>query len=324
MIVCPNCGKEVSEDAAHCGHCGEAIQTEQKKTMIGIGAVVDPEDLPGGGADASGAESGTDGGEDPSLAATELMEQVDLPEPDDEPQQQPDVGDAAEDGAESAEAMATGPTMAMGTVDEPAVDGPEPEDSASQMQTAAPDDVESVSASAAESAEDPGESGESGEGRWEIGGIEPSGDDGAQFDDDELEVGSDSEEPAFGDQPFNGDDTNDEPGFEASSDDGGSAALTDGGADGFDGGDRFAGMDDTGGMDAGGAGGSAGGNQSKRRRRLLMFVAVIFLAIAGCCTATGVAFFAMGGPELLEEDALEQMADELEDQPQEDSEGQEE
>jgi hypothetical protein len=39
MISCPNCGKEVVESAVHCGHCGHRLQGEQKKTMIGMGAV---------------------------------------------------------------------------------------------------------------------------------------------------------------------------------------------------------------------------------------------------------------------------------------------
>ncbi len=39
MKICPNCGKEVSETSIHCGHCGHRLQVEQKKTMIGMGAV---------------------------------------------------------------------------------------------------------------------------------------------------------------------------------------------------------------------------------------------------------------------------------------------
>ena len=43
MITCPNCGKDVSEDAVHCGHCGHRLQPKQQnKTMLGMGAI-DPE-----------------------------------------------------------------------------------------------------------------------------------------------------------------------------------------------------------------------------------------------------------------------------------------
>ena len=39
MITCPNCGKEVTEDVLHCGHCGHRMKKEVKKTMIGMGAL---------------------------------------------------------------------------------------------------------------------------------------------------------------------------------------------------------------------------------------------------------------------------------------------
>lgn len=39
MITCPNCGKQVADDTVHCGHCGHRIQTDQKKTMLGMAAI---------------------------------------------------------------------------------------------------------------------------------------------------------------------------------------------------------------------------------------------------------------------------------------------
>ncbi|MBA2661623.1 MAG: hypothetical protein H0U74_04970 [Bradymonadaceae bacterium] len=44
MIPCPNCGKPVAEDAAHCGHCGHKIEATGKKTMMGF-AALSPDDL---------------------------------------------------------------------------------------------------------------------------------------------------------------------------------------------------------------------------------------------------------------------------------------
>lgn len=44
MISCPNCGKSIADDAAHCGHCGHKIeQTTSQKTMMGF--ALSPEDL---------------------------------------------------------------------------------------------------------------------------------------------------------------------------------------------------------------------------------------------------------------------------------------
>lgn len=40
MIVCPNCGKDIADDSAHCGFCGFEIESGGgKKTMIGFAAV---------------------------------------------------------------------------------------------------------------------------------------------------------------------------------------------------------------------------------------------------------------------------------------------
>lgn len=40
MIQCPDCGKDIADDSAHCGFCGAKIETGGgKKTMIGFAAV---------------------------------------------------------------------------------------------------------------------------------------------------------------------------------------------------------------------------------------------------------------------------------------------
>jgi len=40
MIVCPDCGKNIADDSAHCGFCGAEIESGGgKKTMIGFAAV---------------------------------------------------------------------------------------------------------------------------------------------------------------------------------------------------------------------------------------------------------------------------------------------
>lgn len=42
MIQCPECGKEIADNSAHCGFCGAEIQTGGgKKTMIGFAAVTE-------------------------------------------------------------------------------------------------------------------------------------------------------------------------------------------------------------------------------------------------------------------------------------------
>lgn len=41
MINCPNCGKQIADDSAHCGYCGAEIKQEKakKKTMFGMAAL---------------------------------------------------------------------------------------------------------------------------------------------------------------------------------------------------------------------------------------------------------------------------------------------
>lgn len=42
MIQCPECGKDIADDVAHCGYCGAQVETAAgKKTMIGFAAVTD-------------------------------------------------------------------------------------------------------------------------------------------------------------------------------------------------------------------------------------------------------------------------------------------
>ncbi len=41
MISCPNCGKDIADDSAHCGHCGHKIEVGSKKTIMGFGGAVD-------------------------------------------------------------------------------------------------------------------------------------------------------------------------------------------------------------------------------------------------------------------------------------------
>ncbi len=41
MINCPSCGKEIADDSAHCGFCGQKIESrkQKKKTMFGMAAL---------------------------------------------------------------------------------------------------------------------------------------------------------------------------------------------------------------------------------------------------------------------------------------------
>ncbi len=40
MIICPECGKEIADDSAHCGYCGAQISSGAgKKTMLGMAPV---------------------------------------------------------------------------------------------------------------------------------------------------------------------------------------------------------------------------------------------------------------------------------------------
>ena len=325
MIVCPNCGKEISEDAAHCGHCGARIEQQQKKTMIGVGAI-DSEKLKeasnAGAASFSGSSSSADdepedqqGGRDPSLAATEVMEELKLPEPDGDDGGDGDEGESSDPEPNDAEGMATGPTMAMDTVDRPAVTDDDGDAGDAEGDTDAAADNEG----------------------WEIGALDQS-DEAASFDDQEPSgaPAADADDPSFvGDQAtmeedIAGADASDDPdrleeptppdGAElmAAADDTEPSDQDQKAA--FQAGDRFAGGGD--GFDADAEvdtqSSSAGGNEKSRRRRLLIFIAVIFFAIAGCCTVTTVSLFVFGG------DALEEVAEELEEEIEEELEEAEE
>lgn len=141
MIICPNCGKEISEDVVHCGHCGHQIETEQKKTMMGFGAV-DPEKLKKDVEDAKKAKSATesdagseekstpdggDGGDDVDMGPTKMMDEFKLPKPGKK---------------DDAQEIAGAPTAAMGSVDV--------EDENKGL--AAPDEVEEASSESGGSA----------------------------------------------------------------------------------------------------------------------------------------------------------------------------
>jgi DNA-directed RNA polymerase subunit RPC12/RpoP len=155
MHSCPNCGKEVSEDAAHCGHCGHQIEVVQKKTMMGLGAV-DMEALKAKYSEAkakreAAQSEATAEEDDNSLAKTELMDVVELPTPGQEPEPAP----AKED-----EEFVTAPTEAMDTVDAEAA-------LAKKEELAATEETPQVAPAAGEGAAEEG--GDDGGGRWEIG-----------------------------------------------------------------------------------------------------------------------------------------------------------
>lgn len=96
MIICPNCGKEVSEDSVHCGHCGHRLKKEQqKKTMMGLGAI-----------DASWREK---------LTAAREESETSLPAPQEEwPSSEQSLGQPSQGG--DAEQMAFEATQAMEAV----------------------------------------------------------------------------------------------------------------------------------------------------------------------------------------------------------------
>ncbi len=132
MISCPNCGKKISEDAAHCGHCGHRIEVKQKKTMVGMGAI-DQDELraklkknkKAAQADDSSPVGGDVSGESdalpPDLAATTMMDEFELPTPGD--------GEAAADEQGASANFGTAPTAKMDKLEKPS---PGPTDTASK------------------------------------------------------------------------------------------------------------------------------------------------------------------------------------------------
>ena len=130
MIVCQNCGKEIAEDSAHCGHCGAAVEVSNKKTMMGFGGAIDSDalkaELEKAKAKREGQdqeEASTEGEDERSMAPTEMMDVGDLPEVDDE--------SASED--DDLEEFATAKTAAMEKVDSsqdelPSLDAEEPDE----------------------------------------------------------------------------------------------------------------------------------------------------------------------------------------------------
>ncbi|TXD35969.1 zinc-ribbon domain-containing protein [Lujinxingia vulgaris] len=141
MNICPNCGKEVDDNARHCGHCGHKLQLDQKKTMLGM-AAIDPQELQKRIAEARPADreepapeegqpdSPSGAGPAPEMAPTEVMEPIRLPKPDSAsaPTEPPVAQDEAEpDDAHDESDFATGPTQAMPSLTRPtpATDGPQ-------------------------------------------------------------------------------------------------------------------------------------------------------------------------------------------------------
>ena len=144
MNICPNCGKEVDDNARHCGHCGHKLQIDQKKTMLGM-AAIDPQELqkriaearPAGRGEerASEEEPPAGAGPAPEMAPTEVMEPVRLPQPDAarhegeaDPSDAGDTGQALEDADDND--FATGPTQAMPALTRPTPASDEPEERA--------------------------------------------------------------------------------------------------------------------------------------------------------------------------------------------------
>ncbi len=123
MISCPNCGREIPDDVAHCGHCGHRIEVEQKKTMMGMGALdLDQlkDDVEKGRkakekrqAQQKPDSASEESEENDELAATELLDQFNPPGADAEPG---DSGDASAP-EEGGEELMTAPTAAMDAVD---------------------------------------------------------------------------------------------------------------------------------------------------------------------------------------------------------------
>lgn len=144
MNICPNCGKEVDDNARHCGHCGHKLQIEQKKTMLGM-AAIDPQELqkriaearPAGRGEerASEEEPPAGAGPAPEMAPTEVMEPVRLPQPDAARHEgEADLSDAGDTGQALEDAddndFATGPTQAMPALTRPTPASDEPEERA--------------------------------------------------------------------------------------------------------------------------------------------------------------------------------------------------
>ncbi|RDV38164.1 zinc ribbon domain-containing protein [Bradymonadaceae bacterium TMQ3] len=140
MNTCPNCGKEVDDNARHCGHCGHKLQIDQKKTMLGM-AAIDPHELQKRIAEArpaqkgeervsekAGPQSSESAGPDPEMALTEVMEPVRFPRPEDA-HARAEASVASDDAQPEGEQddIAIGPTEAMPalTLPTPASDGPE-------------------------------------------------------------------------------------------------------------------------------------------------------------------------------------------------------
>lgn len=193
MISCPNCGKDIDDDAAHCGHCGHKIEVKSKKTIMGFGGAVDPDALrskldkakkkdkggqggpkiprppsqggsklprPSGSSD--GADAPATGEEAPDMAPTQLMDSVDLPTPE------------GEDGGEAAASdFETAPTEMMDQPEASDFDEFEDDDGAFAA-TKAMSTVESPKVTEP-AEEEAGKGGSDTGGRWQIGDTDDEG-----------------------------------------------------------------------------------------------------------------------------------------------------
>lgn len=308
MISCSNCGKEISEDVAHCGHCGHRVQLKQKKTMVGLGAI-DKDALQAkleknkqaAKADAATgvSQASTSAGEaseeaDADLAATTLMDEVDLPMADTDAASDehgelvtaatekmekvvapvPGAGDslASESAAES-DSDATSdllgseePELVGGTQDRAPVDteSMEPlfDDEGSRADGSDQDDA--MAASMTSNPEDDPL-------------VEPSAPEDSEQPKEEEPAADEPTTPQNGEASKPGDEPL------SQQDDGPSAnkpgrnlmeMSADDAASPFD---------------------TVGDQESKSRRRMLMFVGILVVLIMGCCVATTVSWYTMGG-----------------------------
>ncbi len=223
MNICPNCGKEVSEDAAHCGHCGHRLEVEQKKTMLGLGAV-DPEwqEKFEEAREARLKQEASGPGEDSSDAAmekTEAMEAVDFPDTAPMETGFDDRDDAAPSAADAiGEQAAAATTENLGTFpgDEAASDLSVGEDAFAA--TAAMESVSGPPAAAAGGVESAGVSTEAESTEFSDGGLQTDAGEGNEWEigklDSQVEADLDAEQaPPVA---TSGDDLFPEPGPEVS------------------------------------------------------------------------------------------------------------
>lgn len=300
MHSCPNCGKEVAEDAAHCGHCGHQLEVGQKKTMLGLGAV-DAEALKAniakaksakakeeqGEAKTSGADEG-DANEEVPLAKTELMDVVDLPTPGQSSADANADDASSEDGAAKGSDFVTAPTEAMDTVDASDLGSDE---WAGDQDLAATEETPQVAASMAaadERGDDDDRDDEAG-GRWEIG--QEDSEPGLAFD----SAGESAVADPMADPMADGD--SEAPGLEAPAGDGApvmsGSAMDDAPVQASP--NEVAAASDLGASAAqvgdGGSFDPAGGDDGSNKKMFLIAGAVLFVLFGCCISGTAIAYF---------------------------------